>query len=189
MLTDVQTINLGLAKLAASSIRQVDPPRNELENYMRDRYPSWRAAELCRHPWLFARVENYQLTLSEYVDGVDRPYKFLVPIDCLRAIREVDSEWRQRGRYITSGYESLKLSYIRNVPEAEWDVLFTQVMAWRVAYESAEYVTSSATKREAMLLGYTNEIAEAKKANAFIEGPQDIADNDYEFSWVADRYA
>lgn len=187
MLTDIQVINLGLSKIAASSIRQLDPPRTELENFLRNRYQPWKEAELCLHPWVFAREDNYQLTLNETVEG-DRPYKFLIPIDCLRVLREADTEWKQRGRYIASGYDNLKISYIRNVPEAEWDALFVSVMAWRVAYESAEYVTQSSTKRDAMLAGYKEALADAKKANAFIEGPQDVADNDYEFSWLSDRY-
>lgn len=188
MLTDVQIINLGLSKIASNRVARIDPAQTPLEAFMASNYKHWKRTELAKRRWVFALVENYALTLETTLTDVDRPYKYALPIDCLRPVREKNTEWVQRGRYLYSGYSTLKISYIRNASEDEFDPLFDEVLASKVAYESAEYVTQSNAKKELAKAQYDDAIRVAGQCNAFIIGPEDIQADDSEFEWLAGRH-
>lgn len=191
MLTDVQIINLGLSKIAASRISRIDPAQTPLEKYMASNYPQWRRSELTKRRWVFAMVSGYALTVSEILesDTTDQIYKYPMPIDCLRPIRTKRTEWVQRGRFIYSAYDDLEIDYIKNAPESDFDTLFNDVLAARIGYESCEYVTQSSTKRAAAKAEYEDAVAIAGNLNAFIIGPEDIGDADdaADFTWLGVR--
>lgn len=184
MLTDVQIINLGLSKGAASRVNRIDPARTPLETYMAQNYPQWKRSELAKRRWVFATVEDYPLTLLAEDGPGSKKYKFTLPIDCLRPIRGKRTEWVQRGRNIYSAYETLSIDYIRNVPESEFDPLFNDVLAARIWWESAEYVTQSNTKKADAKEDYVYALREAAKANAFVIGPEDLDEEDDEMTWL-----
>lgn len=189
MFTDVQTINLGLSKIASNRIASISPARTPLEGFMSANYKHWKHTELAKRRWVFALEENYPLTAEEVLTNVSRPYKFAMPIDCLRPVREKRSEWVQRGRYIYSAYSTLNLMYIRNVDESEFDPLFNEVLACRIAYESAEFVTQSNNKKEMAINLYNDAVRIAGQCNAFTIGPEDINDdNDDDSSWIVGRH-
>lgn len=188
MLTDVQVINLGLSKIAASRITSIAPPGTSLEKYMAVNYKEWKRYELTRRRWVFATEDNYLLTLNDTVDGTAKPYSFLLPVDCLRPIRDKCTEWVQRGRKLWSSYNTLRISYIRNAPEEEFDPLFNEVLACKIAMESAEYVTQSNSKRQLAESMYDRAVKDASEANAFVVGPEDVQSDDSAFSWLSDRY-
>lgn len=184
MLTDVQIINLGLSKIASSRITRLDPAATPLEKFMAANYPQWKRTELTKRRWVFAMVYDYTLTLNATLTGVDKPYKYVLPEDCLRPIRGKRTEWRQAGRYIYSSCSTLNLDYIKNVLEADFDPMFNEVLACKVAMESAEYVTQSNTKVAVAKQNYLDMVADAAHANAFVIGPEDIQETDEAFSWV-----
>lgn len=188
MLTDVQIIKLGLSKIAASTIARIDPPRTPLEVFMANNYPQWKRSELAKRRWVCALVDNYKMTLTDTLPDVEQPYRYLLPPDCLRPIRGKYTEWKQRGRHLYSAYDTLRIDYIKNIPESEFDPLLNDVLAAKVAYESAEYVTQSTSKKDFALSLYNEAVADAAKANAFVIGPEDIASDDADYSWVNVRY-
>ena len=189
MFTDVQVINLGLSKIASNRIARIAPAQTQLEGYMASNYQHWKRTELAKRRWVFALEEHYQLTVEATLTNVNRPYKYALPIDCLRPVREKNSEWVQRGRYIYSAYSTLRITYIKNVDESEFDPLFNEVLACRIAYESAEYVTQSNAKKTAAFELYNDAIRVAGQCNAFTIGPEDINDeNDDDSSWVVSRH-
>lgn len=185
MLTDIQIINLGLSKISTSRISSIAPARTPLEAFVATIYAHCRRTELMRRRWVFALVEDFTLTQEDTIEGTERPYKYPLPIDCLRVVRRKREEWVQRGRYIYSAYDTLSISYIRNVPEEDFDPLFEEVLACRVAYESAEFVTQSNAKKDSTFSLYKDAVAEAGKANAFVIGSEDMEDDDNQFSWVS----
>lgn len=189
MLTDVQIINNGLSNISASRITRIDPPQTPLEGFMASRYPQWRRSELTKRRWVFALEENYTLTKVDTLDDVAKPYKYAIPNDCLRPVRTKYTEWVQRGRYIYSAYDTLKIDYIKNVDESEFDPLFNDVLSARVAIDSCEYVNQSNKKKETAKQEYKDALAAAALANAFVIGPEDIREDDEDFEWVSSRYA
>lgn len=188
MLTDVQIINLGLSKIASSRIKTLTPASTPLEQFMKANYEQWKRYELTKRRWNFAIVENYQLTKSDTLTDVDKPYKYPLPIDCLRPIRTRKTEWVQRGRFIYSAYDEIKIPYIKNVPESEFDPLFNEVLSSKIAYESAEYVTQSTTKKQTAYSEYQQAITDAGLANAFVTGPEPTAQDDDAFDWLRGHY-
>jgi len=187
MLTDVQHMNLGLSKISSSRVSRIDPAVTPLEAFMATNYPHWRRRELAKRRWVFATEKNYQLTQEDILTGVDKPYKYRVPNDCLRPLRTNETEWEQRGKYIYSNYNELKINYIKNVVEADFDVLFTEVLACAVAVERVEYVTQSNAKKEFAVNLYRDAVIDAARANDFIIGPEDLNGNDDATPWVMGR--
>lgn len=188
MLTDVQIINLGLSKIASSRVNRIDPARTPLETYMAGNYPQWKREELTKRRWVCAMEENYTLTLTNTDETADKPYRYLLPANCLRPVRTKYSEWNQAGRSLYSTCPILKIDYIRNIPESEFDPLLNEVLACKIAMESCEYVTQSNSKKEDAERKYDRAVATAGQANAFVIGPEDIASDDGDYSWVSVRY-
>lgn len=191
MYTDVQIVNLALGKVTSSRIQRLDPPTSALEVYMYNGYTPWKRTELTKRRWVFALEDQYDLPLAGSLEGDGiggRTYKFLLPPECLRPVRQSRSEWVQRGRYLYSANRELKIQFVRNAPEADFDPLFVDVLASWIAYQSVEYVTQSNTKKANAKSMYAEAVSEAARMNAFIIGPEDIADDDTDFTFVTDRY-
>lgn len=190
MTTAVAQINLGLSKIGASRVSTIEPPKTPLERFMADNYPSWRDAELSRRRWVFA-MESRVLTLQDTLTGVERPYVFGMPNDALRPIREKDTEWQQRRRFLYSAQQTLTVTFIVRVPENDFDPLFSEVLACKIALESTEYATQSNTKKADAKALYDDAVKDAGRNNAFIIGSEDTTDSEDEnrsFDWITSRY-
>lgn len=190
MFTDLQIINLGLGKLSASVALQILPARTSTEKFVAAGYPLWKMTELSKRRWVFATEKQYPLTKSAVlVDPEDgKPYKYALPNECLRPIREKRTEWRQGGRFLYSAYDGLAISFVKNVDENEFDPLFVDVLASWIAVQCCEFVTQSTTKLREKTAEYREAVAVAGQANAFIRGPEDIQEDDNDFSFVTARY-
>jgi hypothetical protein len=188
MLTDVQIINLGLSKIGSSRISRIDPPQSSLERFCSDGYPHWKRTEISKRRWTFATEYRYALALTDTLLDDERPYVYQLPTDCVRIIRESRSEWVQRKRSIYSGQEGLRVNYLANVPETEFDPLFAECLACRVAQECVEYVTQSNTKKADTNVLYKDALAAAAQANAFVIGPEDIGADDEDFPFLTGRF-
>lgn len=183
MFTKVQVANIGLAKLSSSFVSRLDPPRTSLERHISAGYEHWKRSELTKRRWLFATEDDYPLALEATLADVDRPFKYRLPSEALRPLRSSRTEWQQRKRFIRSNEENLKISFIENVAEADFDPLFVEVLGARVALESVVFVTLSNPKGVTAQSRYDRAVADAARVNAFVRGPEDVGadDNDYEF--------
>lgn len=182
--------NLGLGKISASSITSLAPPRSVLEKHCAQGYPTWRDNELQKRTWYFA-LNTKTLTLADTITdslGDGRIYKFAVPTDNLKLIRDKYTEWQQRGLYIFSSQATLTLPYVRRASEGEFDSLFVELLACRVGQESTELATQSENKGESINTKYKRALNDAARANAFIIGPEDISLADENSEWVTARW-
>lgn len=191
MFTDVQHINMGLSKIASSRIRSISPASTPLEQYMAVNYPIIKLAEMAKRRWVFATVTDYKLTQISSTETNGKKYKYTKPIDALRVLRSKRSEWVQRGSYIYSNHDNLCVDYIRNAPESDWDVLFSEVVACAVAYKTTEYITQSSSKKADVKSDFSDALKDAAKANAFTIGPEDLEQGDEydQDSWIAGHNA
>lgn len=188
MFTRLQIINIGLSKIASSRITQIDPPTSSLERYMADNYVHWKRSELTKRRWVFATEDNYALTQVEVLTGADKPYKYSMPVDMLRPIRQKRTEWKQRRQHIYSAENNLKISYVADVQEDEFDPLFVEVLACRIAMDSAEYITQSNTKKADAKAIYDAAVLDAGKVNAFIIGPEDNTYDEEDYPFITSRF-
>lgn len=188
MFSKVQIANLGLGKLGQSRIENLSPARTALERHVAGGYDQWKRSEIGKRRWVFATEDNVQLGKVQSDVYGDKPFKYELPPDCLRPIRASRSEWKQRGRYVFSGYDNLRISLLMNADETEFDPLFVDVLACRVAVECAEYVTQSNTKKAEAATAYSDAVDEAGKANAFVIGPEYYGQDDDAFPFLTARY-
>lgn len=188
MYTNVQIINLGLTKIGSARISRIDPPVSSLERLCAEGYPQWKRSELTKRRWVFATEDYYKLAQVDEVSGVERPYKYALPVDCLRPVRQKRTEWKQRGKFIWSSCQDLRISYIKNVEEKDLEALFVDVLACRIAVECVEAITQSNTKKADAETLYQQAVNNAGQVNAFVIGPEDIQQDDDDFSFVNSRY-
>lgn len=189
MPTPEQILNLGLSKIGAAKVSSISPPRNGLERHCADGYPVWRDQELAKRRWVFCTEYEYILTQARApVDGAVRPYRYAVPADALRVVRESTDTWRQSGVYIDSDDPALKVTYIRKAPERDFDPLFVDVLACRVAMESVEFATQSNTKGQSAERRYDEAVKTAGRLNAFSIGPEQVTDSDEGYPFITNRF-
>lgn len=188
MFSKVQIINLGLAKIASSPVSRIDPPQTSLERHVAAGYEHWKRTELAKRRWVFALEDGVQLALVEQFDDRDYAYKYAIPTEALRPVRLKRSEWKQRGRYVYSNEESIRVTLIMNVDEADFDPLFVEVLASRIALESVEYVTQSNTKKADVEALYQAAVADAARSNAYVVGPEDYGSDDNDFPFITERF-
>lgn len=188
MFSNIQIVNIGLSKIASSRIERIDPPRSSLERFVADNYEHWKRSEIAKRRWVFALEENYVLAKVDTLTEVSHPYKYSIPTDCLRPVRVKRTEWKQRGRFIYSTQDALAITYLRNAPEEDFDPLFVEVLACRVAMESGEYVTQSNTKKADAVALYDKAVGDAAKNNAFVMGPENITEDDDAFPFITARF-
>jgi len=188
MFSKVQIVNFGLSKIAASPISRIDPPQSSLERHISAGYEHWKRTELVKRRWVFAVEMNHALAEVEVLEGVERSHKYSLPVECLRPVRTRYTEWRQSGRYLYSAEAALRIEYIRNASETEFDPMFVEVLACRVALETVEYATQSNTKKADIKALYDEAVAAAGKNNAFVIGPEDIGADDGDFSFITSRF-
>lgn len=188
MFSDVQIVNLGLSKIGQSRIERIDPPRTSNERFVAEGYQHWKRSELAKRRWVFTIEMNYKLTITEVLDDVERPYVYKLPTECLRPIRDKRTEWVQSRRNLHSSNDELYIDYVANVDSVEFDPLFVEVLACRVALECVEYITQSNSKKAEADAAYRDAVAEAARSNAFTIGPEDIQADDNDFAFLTGRY-
>lgn len=195
MFTRVQIVNIGLSKIASSRISRLDPPQSSLERFISAGYDHWKRSEITKRRWVFATEDDVPLakvadpSSDPPVDRDDgRNYQYSLPVDCLRPVRTKYTEWKQSRRYLYSAYDNLKVTCVFNVDESEFDPMFVEVLAGRIALESVEYVTQSNTKKADTKSLYDTAVMEAAKTNAFITGPEDVTSGDEGFAFLTGRY-
>lgn len=195
MFTQVQIVNFGLSKIASSRVSRLDPAETSLERFIAANYDHWKRSEIAKRRWLFATEEDVLLTQESDLNSSDplnrtdgRNYRYVLPVDCLRPVRNRFTEWRRSRGFLYSSQDNLRLTYIANVDESEFDPLFVEVFAARIALESVEYVTQSNTKKADIQTMYQVAVNDAAKINAFVRGPEDVGSDDSDFSFLTARY-
>lgn len=181
-------INLGLNLLGSYAVNSIAPATTPLEKKCAMFYPQWRDSELTKNRWVFARGYAV-LTEGGGLEGTaERLFSFALPSDSMRPLREKGVTWEQRGRYLYNSVNTLTLNYIKRVVEADFDPLFVDVLAARVALELCETVTQSNLKKADARAYYSNTLKIAKSANAVIIGQGDDTDEfDEDDTWIQGR--
>ena len=194
MASEVDICNRALQKLGASRIT------SRLDNTKEARACNFafdivRDAELRTHNWNFA-VKRAILAEDTSTPVFGYGHQFQLPADWLRnymtndnstprTIGDTKPAWKTEGRKIlTDDGGSFNLKYIAVVKDTtQFDALFVESFASKMAYELAEELTQSNTKKAAALQDYKMAIAEAKRTDA-IEDPSDEMPED---TWITAR--
>ncbi len=198
MASDVDIANLALTKLGdvriASFDDNVKPAREILAVYdlLRDKLQR-------RYVWNFCKTRE-NLAADVDTPAFDFTYQYTLPSDCLRVLMAADyyprislsdangspgQDYRIEGRKIlTRDSGALPLLYLKRVTDpTQFDAAFVDAFAAFLAYNLAEPLTQSNTKRDAALLDYNLAIRDAVRANAIENPPEELQDD----TWVIAR--
>jgi hypothetical protein len=141
-------------------------------------YETTRQAELIKHPWVFSifRVEldpdDDAPTSDEY------RYSYGLPDDALRVLPLTDSgeasgfrvPFKQEGTLILTNYSGPRLvRYIGNMTDpADWDPLFVEALAARLAMKVAMPLTNKTSVLQGAQVVYNEAISEARRINSIV---------------------
>jgi hypothetical protein len=194
MASDVEIVNAALTLLGESRIISL----NDNQKPARDAkaiFATSRDALLAAYNWSFAKT-RVQLTASAITPlfGFDRA--FPLPVDCLRVLTVGDyyvgadlSDYRGanpevftiEGRQILTNLGApLNVQYVKRVEDAsQFHPCFVKAFGCQLAFDLAESITQSNTKRQSMDRERNHQISLAVRANAIELPPQKLADDEW----------
>ena len=173
MASEVDIANRALQKLGAERIVSLTQD-SENARACNLAYPLVRDAELRAHPWNFA-IARVSLPADATAPAFGPANSFTLPSDFLRLLpvdpEEVinDEDWRIEGKKIlTNDSAPLQVRYIYRVTDPnEFDSLFVEALASKIAFQICEKITQSNQKKAAAAEDYKMAIAAARRINAF----------------------
>lgn len=203
--------NLALTRIGHGQISSLDEDSKGAD-LCSLHYPICRDAVLRAHPWNFA-IRRATLAQSGTTPNHEFDYYHVLPSDCLKVIRtnwEADglsstavygfpgingyaggaTEYRIEnvsgvGRCIATNEDVVKIEYIAQITDtSQFDSLFVDLLAQRLAAEISVAFTDTQTMTKAMWDIYQSKLGEARTTDAQEGTPRDIADLS---PWVAAR--
>jgi hypothetical protein len=187
----VQVSNLILAKLGERD-RLLDPQDDtKAAKAINQAWDLTRDALLRRHLFNFA-MRRTILTAQAGFAAIGRwTHSFPLPTDCLRVVEvglsgQVIVDYQIEGRAIIAPMAGpLLLRWIaRVVNVAEWDPLFVEAFASRMAYQLADSITGDLQRKSEALQSFNMAIREATG----VDGRENPPEEEIESSWVTARY-
>lgn len=197
--SDTALANLALQKLGTSeritSIEQDHP----LARSVNVCYEMLRDRELRANIWGFAK-KRIVLAPSATAPAFDFSYAFPLPSDYLRLLSpNISGVWGANARndvdwtienhqdvpsIMTNDGDALKVVYIARITDpTQFDALFDEALACKIAWHLAEEITQSNSKKADALQEYRLTISEARKINAIEKPPAEPPED----TWITAR--
>ena len=191
--SDTAIVNLALQKLGTAMRITGLTEDHPLARSANVCYEMLRDRELRANVWGFAKKRT-TLAADATAPAFDFSYAFPLPSDYLRLLSpNVSGVWGTNARndvdwtieshqgvpaIMTNDGSTLNVIYIaRIVDPTQFDALFDEALAAKIAWHLAEEVTQSNSKKEAVFQEYKLAVNEARKVNAIekppIEPPED----------------
>lgn len=198
MASETDIANRALTKIGAGRITSLTDDL-EAARVINHAWDIVRDSELRARNWNFTKRRD-QLAVLTTTPSWKFQHEYELPADCLRLIQcgehypgpsmsdyrnSDESAWKIEGRRIRTDYAApLKVLYIsRSIDTGQWDSLFVEAFACKMALEICERLTGSTSKKEMAWREYRKTIFDALTCNAIENPPQPLADN----SWILAR--
>jgi hypothetical protein len=187
----VDLCNKALDKLGHGPIASLDDNTKAARLCTRN-WPLVRDAVLRAHPWNFAIKRDVlapvDLTVTEAAKQWGFSNKFPFPADMLRLVEVRDlstSDYQVEGRAILANTTVLYIRYVgREEDPNQYDALFFDAAAAHLAFELAEPLTQSNTKKDAAWQEYKDRLSDAKQLDGQENPPAQFEEDE----WIAVRY-
>lgn len=176
--TSTDIANLALAKLRTPRITALTDG-SEMAIRVTDVYALVRDIVLRSHPWNFA-IKRSALSKLASTPAFEFNNEFQLPSDCLRVLYmfDSDSEFRIEGRKLLTDDTTVDLVYVAQITaEGQFDPMFVEVFALRLAVELAYALDGKVTLVEHLMNQYTSAFRAAKAADGKEGTPKDIRYN------------
>jgi hypothetical protein len=181
ILTVEHICNMALDILVEAPITSIDEDTKPAR-LLKRHFETTRQAELTKHAWSFAifREELTAIDSGSMPDGETYTYGYELPADALRVLPLTDTgeahgvsiPWKLEGTLLLTNYEGPRLvRYIANLTDPDdWDALFVEALAARLAMKIALALTGKPTMLQAAERAYRDTIGTAKQTNAIQTG-------------------
>lgn len=176
-LTPLDVANMALGILVEAPLDSLDDD-TKAGRLINLHYETTRQAELIKNPWVFA---IFRLDLDAEPDAPtsdEYGYGYAVPEDALRVLPLTDNgeasgnrlPFKQEGSLILTNYSGPRLiRYIGNMTDpADWDPLFVEALAARLAMKVAMPLTNKPSVLQGAQLVYNEAISEARRVNSIV---------------------
>jgi hypothetical protein len=182
--SDTGLCNDALQRIGAASILNMLTDNSKEARQCKLAYDKVRRSELRKHRWNFA-IKRAILAPDVIVPLFDFLYAFTLPSDCLRILLPSENylDWKLEGRKIlTNSGAVLNLRYLVDVTDPnQFDAAFYDMFSISLGLSICEAITGSTGKMATLERDYREARAEAKRNNAFEQGPQEPVDDTW---WV-----
>ncbi len=190
MASTVGICNRALQKLGAKTITSLEDD-SVSARACNAAYESVKLAELRAHTWNCA-IKRFSLAEDDPAPAIgDYAHSYTLPADWLRQLppdpsqNTADIDWVIESRKILTN-ESAPLAgrYVADITDPnQMDALLREAISAKLAWELAEALTQSNSKRDSAKGDYESAIKEARKTNAIEKPAPKTADD----SWVTVR--
>ncbi len=181
--TDIS--NRALSKLGETRVANVDTDDTKKAKVIRFMWDIVRDSLITAYPWNFA-IKRTQLAIDGSSPSWGFANQYTLPVDFL-ALLEIQNNPNYRiegGFIVTDEGTPIKIRYISRVTDTgNFDPLFIDAFATRLAFEGCEEITQSNTKKQILAQEFQVNIAEAYASDA-IQDPALILPTD---EWLLSR--
>jgi hypothetical protein len=172
---DVANMSLGI--LVEAPIDSLDD-NTKAGRLLNLHYETTRQSELMKNPWSFAIFRVELDAEDDAPTGEAYRYGYPVPEDALRVLPLTDTgeaeaariPFKQEGGLILTNYSGPRLvRYIGNLTDpADWDPLFVEALAARLAMKIAMPLTNKPSVLQGAQVVYNEAISEARRVNSIM---------------------
>lgn len=157
--TALDICNLALSKLGESPIAGIEANGNPAARLCYMHYHPVRREVLCANRWSFATalatLPSSEEPPENTASALSPSLSHSLPADCLRVLEVSSPGWTLRGRSIFCSAPSIRVLYIADLEDtAQFDPLFIEAFAARLACKLCIPLTSSTTARQALTEEY-----------------------------------
>ena len=198
MPSDTDIANMAIDRIGHEPITSFDQG-NKAADLISRNYARVRNALLRAHPWNFA-IKRATLALSGTTPNHEFDYQHTLPTDCLKVIR---TEWeadftsgaaiygfpgvhgyatnsvpyRIEGRFLLCNETVASIEYVAEITDcAQFDELFIDILAQRLAAEICMSLTDNATLAKGLWDIYQAKLVEARMIDATEGTPRQVVD-------------
>lgn len=199
MASKVAIANAALTKAGDQHISTLDDSEGESARVISSVWDQLRDAELRARNWNFA-MKRASLAALASAPAWGYSTEYQLPSDCLRIIQvgeffpgmsltdyrgSSEADWQVEGRKILTNLEApLKIRYMARIEDTtQWDALFAEAFACKLAQVICERITQSNTKRQLAMQEYRQALADAMRGDAIENPPEPLPDD----SWIMSR--
>jgi hypothetical protein len=191
MASETDICNLALTRIGHSQITSLSEG-TKAADLCTLHYPLARDIMLRDHHWNFA-IQRSTLALLVTTPNHEFAYQHALPADCLKVIRtdlddiaggieygypySTGAPYKIEGRYLLSDEDTVRLEYVARVTDtAQFDTLFVDCLAQRLAAELAMPLADNASLAKTMWDMYAAKIRDARSVNAQEGTPREFVD-------------
>lgn len=174
MASETGICNRALQLLGATRITSLADTNSKSARECSVAYEPLRDALLRRYPWVFA-ITRAQLAEDVATPSFGFAHQYTLPTDCMRVLPNSDAtnDWVIEGRKILTDWAApLNIRYVKKIVDPnEMDPLFREVLSTRIAEETCEALTNSATKKAVIKQALDDIMADAVRTGGLEQGP------------------